>query len=214
MVEPHSSGRVFVPYRLASRTVHTDLGGSAVLEFVGAGKRFGALCALDNCSSAARPGRLTGFLGPNGAGETTAMPAMSGLVKLDCGAVRWRGRQSVRPSGPGSAICPRSGGCTRACESVSSCSISASCAAAIPSDVGRSVDLWLERRGLSDRTNDRLEALSHGNQQRVQLIAALVNESELLVLDEPFSGLDPPPWRACPNCRRGGGRHRGAPLWR
>ena len=50
---------------------------------------------------------------------------------------------------------------------------------------------WLERLGLSTRAGDRLDALSHGNQQRVQLIAALVNEPELLVLDEPFSGLDP-----------------------
>ena len=57
--------------------------------------------------------------------------------------------------------------------------------------VNRSVDIWLERLGLSTRAGDRLDALSHGNQQRVQLIAALVNEPELLVLDEPFSGLDP-----------------------
>ena len=59
------------------------------------------------------------------------------------------------------------------------------------SDVHRRVDAWLERLGLSDRATDRLDALSHGNQQRVQLIAALVNEPELLVLDEPFAGLDP-----------------------
>ena len=58
-------------------------------------------------------------------------------------------------------------------------------------DVDRTVDTWLERLGLADRASDRLDALSHGNQQRVQLIAALVNEPDLLVLDEPFSGLDP-----------------------
>jgi ABC-2 type transport system ATP-binding protein len=58
-------------------------------------------------------------------------------------------------------------------------------------DVGRSVDRWLERLGLTERAGDRLDALSHGNQQRVQLIAALVNDPDLLVLDEPFSGLDP-----------------------
>jgi ABC-2 type transport system ATP-binding protein len=53
------------------------------------------------------------------------------------------------------------------------------------------VDTWLERLGLTDRAASRLDTLSHGNQQRVQLIAALVNEPELLVLDEPFAGLDP-----------------------
>jgi ABC-2 type transport system ATP-binding protein len=58
-------------------------------------------------------------------------------------------------------------------------------------DVTRSVDTWLERLGLAGRAADRLDRLSHGNQQRVQLIAALVNEPDLLVLDEPFSGLDP-----------------------
>jgi ABC-2 type transport system ATP-binding protein len=58
-------------------------------------------------------------------------------------------------------------------------------------DAGRSVDAWLDRLGLAPRAHDRLDALSHGNQQRVQLIAALVNEPDLLVLDEPFSGLDP-----------------------
>jgi ABC-2 type transport system ATP-binding protein len=58
-------------------------------------------------------------------------------------------------------------------------------------DVGRTVDRWLEQLGLTERRNDRVDALSHGNQQRVQLIAALVNDPELLVLDEPFSGLDP-----------------------
>jgi ABC-2 type transport system ATP-binding protein len=58
-------------------------------------------------------------------------------------------------------------------------------------DVGRIADRWLQRLGVADRASDRVDALSHGNQQRVQLIAALVNEPELLVLDEPFSGLDP-----------------------
>ncbi len=58
-------------------------------------------------------------------------------------------------------------------------------------EVSRTVDTWLERLGLGDRAGSRLDTLSHGNQQRVQLIAALVNEPDLLVLDEPFSGLDP-----------------------
>jgi ABC-type uncharacterized transport system ATPase subunit len=64
-----------------------------MLSFDGATKRFGSLTALDGCTSGARPGRLTGFLGPNGTGKTTAMRAVFGLVELDAGTVRWQGRQ-------------------------------------------------------------------------------------------------------------------------
>ena len=162
-----------------------------MLELDQASKRFGDVVALDACSFTALPGRLTGFLGPNGAGKTTAMRAIFGLVALDGGAVRWQGRsigpeQRLRfgymPEERGlyprmrvrdqlvylGRLCGRSGVA-----------------------VSTTVDSWLERLGLADRAADRLDALSHGNQQRVQLIAALVNEPELLVLDEPFSGLDP-----------------------
>jgi len=162
-----------------------------VLQFSEATKRFGALAALEGCTFTARPGRLTGFLGPNGAGKTTAMRAVFGLVELDSGTVEWqaspigtadRDRFGYMPEERGlyprmrvrdqlvylGRLCGRTG-----------------------RDVTRSVDGWLERLGLADRANDRLDALSHGNQQRVQLIAALVNDPELLVLDEPFSGLDP-----------------------
>lgn len=162
-----------------------------MLEFDGATKRFGSLTALDGCTFSAFPGRLTGFLGRNGAGKTTAMRSVFGLVELDTGDVRWNGapiglgeraRFGYMPEERGlyprmrvrdqllylGALCRRDRARTE-----------------------RSVDAWLERLGLRDRAADRVDALSHGNQQRVQLIAALVNDPELLVLDEPFAGLDP-----------------------
>ena len=162
-----------------------------MLEFEAATKRFGALSALDACSFTAWPGRLTGFVGPNGAGKTTAMRTIFGLVELDGGAVRWRGAPIGAEQRLRFGYMPEERGlysrmrvrdqlvylgrlCGRTSEAVS-----------------HTVDAWLERLGLSGRAGDRLDALSHGNQQRVQLIAALVNEPELLVLDEPFSGLDP-----------------------
>ena len=92
---------------------------------------------------------------------------------------------------PGSGTCPRNAACTRGCGSASSWSTSASCAGARSLEVGRVTDLWLERLGVAGRATSRVDELSHGNQQRVQLVAALVNEPDLLVLDEPFSGLDP-----------------------
>ena len=163
----------------------------AVLEFDEATKRFGALAALDACSFTARPGRLTGFLGPNGAGKTTAMRTVFGLVELDSGAVRWQGA----PIGPAQrarfGYMPEERGLYPRMRVRDQLVYLGRLCGRTSVAVSRTVDTWLERLGLSARADDRLDALSHGNQQRVQLIAALVNEPELLVLDEPFSGLDP-----------------------
>jgi ABC-2 type transport system ATP-binding protein len=162
-----------------------------LLEFDRASKRFGALTALDGCSFGAQPGRLTGFLGPNGAGKTTAMRAIFGLVELDSGVVRWGGG----PIGPEQrarfGYMPEERGLYPRMRVRDQLVYLGRLCGRSTVKVDRPVDLWLERLGLSGRANDRLDTLSHGNQQRVQLIAALVNEPDLLVLDEPFSGLDP-----------------------
>jgi len=162
-----------------------------MLDFEGVTRRFGPLTALDRCTFTARPGRLTGFLGPNGAGKTTAMRAVFGLVEPDAGTIRWRGspvraadraRFGYMPEERG--LYPR----MRVREQLVYLGrLSGRGAAA----AARGVDAWLERLGLADRAAARLDTLSHGNQQRVQLIAALVNDPDLLVLDEPFAGLDP-----------------------
>ena len=162
-----------------------------MLGFDGVTKRFGSVTALDRCTFAVRPGRLTGFLGPNGAGKTTAMRAVFGLVELDQGTVRWRGG----PVGPADrarfGYMPEERGLYPRMRVRDQLVYLGQLCGRAPLDVTRSVDAWLERLGLTGRAADRLDALSHGNQQRVQLIAALVNEPDLLVLDEPFSGLDP-----------------------
>ena len=164
-----------------------------MLEFDEATKSFGQLRALDGCSFAARPGRLTGFLGPNGAGKTTAMRAVFGLVLLDSGAVRWGGRPVSASEWHHFGYMPEERGRyprmrVRVRDQLVYLGLLGGGGQA---EVARSVDRWLERLGLGQRASDRLDKLSHGNQQRVQLIAALVNEPQLLVLDEPFSGLDP-----------------------
>jgi ABC-2 type transport system ATP-binding protein len=162
-----------------------------MLEFAEASKRFGALAALDGCTFSARPGRLTGFLGPNGAGKTTAMRTVFGLVELDAGTVSWRGA-SIGPSERTRfGYMPEERGLYPRMRVREQLLYLGELCGRTSSDVVRSVDTWLERLDLADRARDRLDALSHGNQQRVQLIAALVNEPDLLVLDEPFSGLDP-----------------------
>ena len=162
-----------------------------MLGFDGATKRFGSVTALDRCTFAARPGRLTGFLGPNGAGKTTAMRAVFGLVELDAGTVRWHGVPVSAKERAQFGYMPEERGLYPRMRVRDQLVYLGQLCGRGAQDVGRSVDRWLERLGLAGRAADRLDALSHGNQQRVQLVAALVNEPDLLVLDEPFSGLDP-----------------------
>jgi ABC-2 type transport system ATP-binding protein len=162
-----------------------------VLEVVAATKRFGRLAALDGCAFAARPGRLTGFLGPNGAGKTTAMRAVFGLLELDAGAVRWRGEPVTAATRARFGYMPEERGLYPHMRVRDQLVYFGRLCGRSSRDVGHTVDLWLDRLGVAERAADRLDTLSHGNQQRVQLIAALVNEPDLLVLDEPFSGLDP-----------------------
>jgi ABC-2 type transport system ATP-binding protein len=162
-----------------------------MLEFCTLNKRFGTLSALDDCTLTARPGRLTGFLGPNGAGKTTAMRVVFGLVALDSGQVLWRGA----PVGPAErarfGYMPEERGLYPRMRVRDQLVYLGRLSCSSRSRVAGNVDTWLERLGLAERGKDRVDALSHGNQQRAQLIAALVNEPELLVLDEPFAGLDP-----------------------
>jgi ABC-2 type transport system ATP-binding protein len=162
-----------------------------MLGFDGVTKRFGSLMALDGCTFAARPGRLTGFLGPNGAGKTTAMRAVFGLVELDAGTVRWHGRLISAAERARFGYMPEERGLYPRMRVRDQLVYLGELCGRAGRDVARSVDSWLERLDLAGRAADRLDALSHGNQQRVQLIAALVGDPDLLVLDEPFSGLDP-----------------------
>ena len=162
-----------------------------MLEFDSAVKRFGALAALDGCTFVARPGRLTGFLGPNGAGKTTAMRTVFGLVELDDGTVRWRGTPITSLHRQRFGYMPEERGLYPRMRVRDQLLYLGRLSGRTSHDVGLIADRWLERLGVADRGSDRLDTLSHGNQQRVQLIAALVNEPDLLVLDEPFSGLDP-----------------------
>ena len=162
-----------------------------MLEFDQVIKRFGSLAALDGCTFTARPGRLTGFLGPNGAGKTTAMRAVFGLVEPDAGAVRWRGAPVSPAARARFGYMPEERGLYPRMRVLDQLAYLGRLCGRTSGDARRAARAWLDRLGLASRAEDYLDTLSHGNQQRVQLIAALVGEPEVLVLDEPFSGLDP-----------------------
>lgn len=134
---------------------------------------------------------MLGFLGPNGAGKTTAMRSVFGLVRPDSGTVTWNGEQIEQADRLGFGYMPEQRGLYPKMKVTDELVYFARLHGMSPREAANSVELWLERFGLTDRSEDPVESLSHGNQQRVQLAAAMVHDPELLVLDEPFSGLDP-----------------------
>jgi ABC-2 type transport system ATP-binding protein len=154
-------------------------------------KRYGHVVALDGASFSVAPGRIVGFLGPNGAGKTTTMRAIFGLVRPDRGEVRWKGK----PVGPEErarfGYMPEERGLYPKMKVGEELAYFAELSGMKGAAAREAAAGWLGRLGLGDRLDARLEELSHGNQQRVQLAAALVHDPELVVLDEPFSGLDP-----------------------
>jgi ABC-2 type transport system ATP-binding protein len=162
-----------------------------MLQIVDLVKRYGSVVALDGASFDARPGRLVGFLGPNGSGKTTTMRCMFGLVRPDHGRTLWNGQPIDRLTRLRFGYMPEQRGLYPRMRVGEQLSYFAQHHGMSRRDADAATARWLERLGLADRASSKLEELSHGNQQRVQLGAALVHDPELLVLDEPFSGLDP-----------------------
>jgi ABC-2 type transport system ATP-binding protein len=154
-------------------------------------KRFGSVQALDDCSFDVAPGRMVGFLGPNGAGKTTTMRAVFGLVDLDGGELLWRGRPIERSDRLRFGYMPEERGLYPRMPVAEQLVYFARLHGLSSGAAGASARRWLDRLGLSERAGAKVEELSHGNQQRAQLAAALVHQPEVLVLDEPFAGLDP-----------------------
>lgn len=162
-----------------------------VLELKNLAKRYGDVVALDQLALRVPPGRLVGFLGPNGSGKTTAMRAVFGLVRLDGGTVRWQGEPVRAEQRIRFGYMPEQRGLYPRMGAGRQLTYLARLRGMPAADASRAAQRWLDDLGLGARAGDAVSQLSHGNQQRVQLAAALVHEPDLLVLDEPFSGLDP-----------------------
>ena len=162
-----------------------------MLEVDGLVKRYGATLALDGVSFAVEPGQVFGFVGRNGAGKTTTMRIVLGVLAPDAGTVRWQGRALDAGVRRRIGYMPEERGLYPKMRVRDQLSYLAELHGASRRDARAATDHWVERLGLSDRARDRVETLSLGNQQRVQLAAALVHAPDVLVLDEPFSGLDP-----------------------
>jgi ABC-2 type transport system ATP-binding protein len=166
-------------------------GLSGVLELNGLRRRYGDVVALDGLSFTVSPGRVFGFLGPNGAGKTTAMRAIVGVASVDAGEVRWNGETIGVQARSRIGYMPEERGLYPAMKVLEQLEYLARLHGLAAAKARANALAWSERLGLAGQGQAKVEALSLGNQQRVQLAAALVHEPSLLVLDEPFSGLDP-----------------------
>ncbi|GAA2544508.1 ATP-binding cassette domain-containing protein [Winogradskya consettensis] len=162
-----------------------------VLSVDAVSRSFGDRQVLKDVSFQVGAGRMTGFVGANGAGKTTTMRIMLGVLGADSGEVRWQDRPLTPAIRQRFGYMPEERGLypkmTVADQIVYLGRLHGMTATA----ARRSTDALLERLSLTDRGGDLVEKLSLGNQQRVQIAAALVHDPEVLVLDEPFSGLDP-----------------------
>ncbi len=162
-----------------------------MLEFIDLARRYGDVVALDGVSFSVGPGEMRGFVGRNGAGKTTAMRIALGLVAPDRGEVRWKGSPVSDDARRRIGYMPEERGLYPKMRVLDQLAYFGTLSGMASDDARTAARNWTERLGVGGRAGDRLEELSLGNQQRVQLAAALVHAPDVLVLDEPFSGLDP-----------------------
>lgn len=162
-----------------------------MLEIRDVSKSYGTRRVLDDVSFDVAPGRMTGFVGGNGAGKTTTMRIVLGVLEPDAGTVTLDGA----PLGPTGrrrfGYMPEERGLYPKMKLAEQLVYLARLHGLTPADAKRNTDELLARLSLAERAGDAIEKLSLGNQQRAQIAAALVHDPEVLMLDEPFSGLDP-----------------------
>ena len=162
-----------------------------MLEVDAIGKSFGPVRALDGVSIRVGRGQMVGFLGPNGAGKSTTMRAILGLLALDAGRITWDGRPIDAATRNRIGYMPADRGLYPTMKVREHVAYFAALTGLSDSAADAAAVRWLADVGLDERADSKVQDLSSGNQQRVQLAVALVHDPELLVLDEPFSGLDP-----------------------
>jgi ABC-2 type transport system ATP-binding protein len=154
-------------------------------------KRYGQTTALDGLAFEVARGEVFGFLGANGAGKTTTMRICLGIIEADAGQVRWSGRPTAELPRRMWGYLPEERGLYARMGVLDQLVYFATLYGQTPDRARRDALAWLTRFHIADYAGRRAEELSKGNQQKVQFIAAVLHGPEVLLMDEPFTGLDP-----------------------
>lgn len=162
-----------------------------MLSFQQINKSFGSNHVLRDLSFFVLPGEIFGFVGSNGAGKTTAMRIALRLLSLDSGEVTWNGDPLDFEARRRIGYMPEERGLYPKMTVASQLIYFARLHGLSQADAETAMEKWTEQLEIAHRRDDDVQKLSLGNQQRVQLAAALIHDPDLLILDEPFSGLDP-----------------------
>jgi ABC-2 type transport system ATP-binding protein len=162
-----------------------------MLEIENLYQRFGERVAVNQLSIGVNEGEIVGLVGRNGAGKTTTMRAVMGILEPLGGSIKWSGHEVGLPDRLRFGYMPEERGLYPQMRVLDQVAYFARLHGVASRPATSQAQQWITSLGLQGRELDRVVALSHGNQQRVQLAVALVYQPELLVLDEPFAGLDP-----------------------
>lgn len=161
------------------------------LRVSGVTKRFGDFTAVEGLSFDVRAGRVFGFLGPNGAGKTTTIRMIVGITAPDEGSIELFGKPISPKVQDRIGYLPEERGLYKKMKVVEQLRYFAALKGVERAEADKRIDRWLDRMKLSEWKNKKTTDLSKGMQQKIQFIATVLHDPDLLILDEPFSGLDP-----------------------
>ncbi|HTK37380.1 MAG TPA: ATP-binding cassette domain-containing protein [Pyrinomonadaceae bacterium] len=154
-------------------------------------KSFGEFKAVDDLSFEVRAGRVFGFLGPNGAGKTTTIRMIVGITEPDLGKIEFRGREISSDLQDRIGYLPEERGLYKKLKIIDQLRYFAALKNVPSREADKRIDFWMDRMNLGDWKRKKTTDLSKGMQQKIQFISAVLHDPELLILDEPFAGLDP-----------------------